>query len=147
MLRWLDFIGTLGCSKTEHIFVLLSQKINELPVVDKDVLGDRIYYSFLQSGVLFLLENDRVNQISFFIKSVESFAKYEGELPIDVELNNNETSIINILGLPSLSGGGKSDMLFGYINRWIKYDKGQYELHFEFDKTDLLCKVSLMIKE
>ncbi|MGV7960574.1 hypothetical protein QPK13_05460 [Photorhabdus tasmaniensis] len=147
MLRWHNFIDTLGCSKTEHAFVLLSQRINELPVVENDVLGERIYYSFLQSGILFLLENDRVSQISFFIKSAESFAKYKGELPINVELDNDETNILNTLGLPSLSGGGKSDMLLGYINRWIKYDKGQYELHFEFDKISLLCKVSLMIQE
>lgn len=47
MLAWNDLIDILGRSKTSHEFVYLPQKLNELPVFDEGVLGDRNYYSFL----------------------------------------------------------------------------------------------------
>lgn len=142
MLGWLDFIKMLGCSKLDGEIVLLPQSLNEMPVVEPDMLGDRIYYSFFQSGILFLLEKEKVSQICFFITPSEGFSTYIGELPISGGATEND--IITALGEPSSTGGGKSDMLLGYIERWIKYDKDDYALHIEFNQSALLSKVSLL---
>lgn len=143
MLSWNSFIQILGCLKTDSSFINLPHIFNELPDFDEGVLGDRNYYSFFNSGVLFLLENERVNQISFYIQEDEGFSIYKGELP--VPRNGQESEIIQWLGLPSSSGGGKLDKLIGYINRWIKYEKDSYAFHLQFDQNDLLCRVSLML--
>ncbi|CAM3590844.1 hypothetical protein RABR111495_01835 [Rahnella bruchi] len=140
MLPWNYFIEILGCSKFDDNFVELSEKFNELPSFDTGVLGDRNYYSFFQAGVLVLLENETVNQISFYIQPDEGFSAYKGALPF----KGLESEIIQLLGEPSASGGGKMDMLLGYINRWIKYEKEGYALHLQFDQNGKLCRASLM---
>lgn len=140
MLPWNYFIEILGCSKFDDKFVKLSEKFNELPSFDTGVLGDRNYYSFFQTGVLLLLENETVNQISFYIQPDERFSAYKGALPF----KGLESENIQLLGEPSASGGGKMDMLLGYINRWIKYEKEGYALHLQFDKNGKSCRASLM---
>jgi len=37
------------------------------------------------------------------------------------------------------------DMLLGYLNRWIKYEKDAYALHLQFDKNEKLCRANLML--
>ena len=54
MLMWNDFVEMLGCQKMDERFIHLSQEFNELPKRDESVLGDREYYSFIGSGILFL---------------------------------------------------------------------------------------------
>ncbi len=142
MLAWNDLIGMLGCSKTSNEFIYLPQKLNELPVFDEGVLGDRNYYSFFNSGVLLLLEDDLVNQISLYMQADEGFSVYTGELPLPA--NSCESEIIQLLGVPSATGGGKMDMLLGYLNRWIKYQTESHILHLQFNQNDQLCRVTLM---
>lgn len=142
MLAWNDLIDILGHSKTSHEFVYLPKKLNELPVFDEGVLGDRNYYSFFSSGVLLLLEDDLVNQISLYMQADEGFSVYVGELPLPI--NSSESEAIRLLGVPSATGGGKMDMLLGYTNRWIKYKFENYALHLQFNHSDQLCRVTTM---
>lgn len=142
MLAWNDLIEILGCSKTSNEFVYLPQKLNELPVYDEGVLGDRSYYSFFNSGVLLLLEDNQVNQISLFMQADEGFSVYLGEVPLPA--NGSESDIIQVLGSPSAMWGGGMDMLLGYLNRWMKYQTGNHELHLQFNQHDQLCRVTLM---
>ncbi|CAQ83259.1 MULTISPECIES: hypothetical protein [Photorhabdus] len=130
-------------SSVNNIFVLLPQDIGELPVVTTDMLGKRIYYSFFQAGILFLLENDLVTQITFFMKPEEGFSIYQGELPPGIGIDNKEKDVVEVKGKPPASGGGKPDMLLGYINRWIKYESNDYALHMEFAQDGRLAKISL----
>ncbi|MGQ8707884.1 hypothetical protein ACUTSW_18120 [Serratia sp. TSA_198.1] len=148
MLGWNEFIKILGCSQLDRSFISLPQVMNELPIVEPDMLGIRHYYSFIHSGVLFLLENEKIDQISFFIEPSENFSKYNGELPVKSASDRSENEIIDVLGPPSSSGGGeKADMLLGYMNRWIKYDENEYALHLEFNQSGALSKISLMAQE
>ncbi|MEM6160107.1 hypothetical protein AAH446_06045 [Erwinia sp. P6884] len=142
MLIWNDFIEMLGCSKHDEKFINLSSYFNELPSLDDGMLGDRNYYSFLKSGVLFLLENEVVEQISLYIQPGEGFNVYEGELPIPVD--GSESEITKILGCPSTSGGWKIDMPLGYTNRWVKYEKRSYALHLQFSRNNKLCRVTII---
>jgi len=142
MLIWDEFIKLLGCSKLESKFINISGDFNELPKVEGGVLGDREYYSFLHSGVLFLLEDEVVDQIIFYAEKVEGFSEYKGELPVSI--NSSEHEAVQILGHPLASGGGKMDALMGYIGRWIKYEKEGYALHLQFNQNDNLSRVTLM---
>ncbi|MFK0591614.1 hypothetical protein ACISSX_26355, partial [Escherichia coli] len=76
MLIWNEFIKLLGCSKLDSEFINVSSNFNELPIIEKSILGDRNYYSFLHSGVLFLLEDEVVEQITFYAKQDEGFSEY-----------------------------------------------------------------------
>lgn len=142
MLIWNEFIKLLGCSKLDGKFIEISSDFNELPAIEESVLGDRNYYPFLHSGVLFLLEDEVVDQITFYAKQGEGFSEYKGELPVSI--NSSEHEAVQILGHPSASGGGKMDALMGYIDRWIKYEKDGYALHLQFNQNDNLSRVTLI---
>lgn len=142
MLIWNEFIKLLGCSKFDNEFVNVSSNFNELPKIEQGVLGDRDYYSFLHSGVLFLLEDEVVDHIVFYTKQGEGFSEYKGELPLPI--NSSEYEAVQALGQPSASGGGKIDALMGYLDRWIKYEKEGYALHLQFNQNDHLSRVTLM---
>lgn len=142
MLVWNEFIKLLGCSKLDDKFVNILSSFNQLPKIDRSILGGRDYYSFFYSGVLFLLEDEVVDQIYFYTKQDDGFSVYKGELP--VKINSSEHEAIQILGYPSASGGGKMDTLMGYMARWIKYEKEGYTLHLQFNPSDNLSRVTLM---
>ena len=142
MLIWNEFIKLLGCSKLDSKFIDISSYFNELPEFEESVLGDRNYYSFLHSGILFLLEDEVIDQITFYTKQDEGFSEYKGDLPVPID--SSEYGAIQILGRPSASGGGKMDVLMGYIERWIKYEKEGYALRLQFNQNDNLSRVTLM---
>jgi len=141
MLTWNSFIDMLGVQKTDTRVVRLSQELNELPDIDESVLGDRTYYSFFRAGILLLIEDEQVDQISFYIEADEGFEKYKGELPFSA--GHTESEIVGILGSPSSSGGGKTDTLLGYIDRWVKYDNDKYSLHLQFSQNNILRRATL----
>ncbi|MEA3565113.1 MULTISPECIES: hypothetical protein [unclassified Enterobacter] len=142
MLMWNDFVEMLGCQKMDERFIHLSQEFNELPKRDESILGDREYYSFIGSGILFLLDNGMVDQISFYIEADEGFSEYKGDLPLSYGCSESE--VIHHFGVPSSLGGGAEDALLGYMNRWIKYEEKSYAMHLQFNKYDKLCRVTLM---
>nr|WP_314984263.1 hypothetical protein [uncultured Pantoea sp.] len=142
MLMWDEFINLLGCTRFNGKFINISTDFNELPEIEEGVLGDRSYYSFLQSGVLFLLEDKVIAQITFYAAKDEGFSEYEGGLPLSIDSSEHEA--VQMLGHPLDSGGGKMDALMGYIDRWIRYEKEGYTLHLQFNQSDRLSRVTLM---
>ncbi|CCF10792.1 filamentous hemagglutinin family outer membrane protein [Pantoea ananatis LMG 5342] len=142
MLIWDEFVNLLGRSKFDVKFVNISSDFHELPNIEESVLGDRKYYSFLQSGVLFLLEGEVIDQITFYTTKDESFSEYKGELPLSTDSSEDEA--MQILGHPLDSGGGKIDPLMGHIDRWIRYENEGYTLHLQFNQNDRLSRITLM---
>jgi len=142
MLIWDEFVKFLGRSKFDIKFVNISSDFHELPNIEGSVLGDRKYYSFLQSGVLFLLEAEVIEQITFYATKDEGFSEYKGELPLSIDSSEDEA--MQILGHPLDSGGEEIDALMGYIDRWIRYEKEGYTLHLQFNQNDRLSRVTLM---
>lgn len=142
MLMWSDLIGVLGRQIMSGEFINVSQKLNELPIIDSSVLGDRDYYYFYRSGVLILLEDSLISQISLYMQASEGFSVYAGELPLPAY--GCESDFIQLFGTPSATGGGRGDALLGYIERWIKYRVDNYILHLQFDRSDQLSRVTLM---
>ena len=105
------------------------------------MLCEVTYYSFLNAGILILVDDTCVSQISLFIEGSEGFSPYTGKLPF---YGDNESSIVKELGIPLKSGGGKPDALLGYLNRWVKYELEEGYLHLEFNQNGELSKVTLM---
>lgn len=142
MMGWDGLVEILGSSKASDKFIRLPQELNEFPIFDESVLGDRTYYSFLNSGILFLLVDDHVDQITLYVEADEGFSMYRGALPIPAD--SSEVEVAQLLGSPKLFGGGNTDMLHGYVNKWVKYDSGNFFLHLQFNRNDVLCRVTLM---
>ena len=150
MVDWAQFVISLG--KTEA-----SQEFNELriaigeeadissdPIEYNDPLGQTKYYSFTHSGIEIGFRKNVLNHIHFYFTKNEGYDDYKGKLISNICKGWNEEKIRNVLGTPSLTGGGKEDVLLGYINRWIKYEKDNYALHFQFNQNDKLSRVTLM---
>lgn len=141
MLKWKELKEILGCEKTEGKFISLPQMIGALPNISSDMLGEVTYYSFFDEGVLLLIDEKSVTQISVFIEPSEGFSSYKNEVPMHGDI---ESDIIDELGVPFKSGGGKPDPLLGYLNRWIKYKIEEGYMHMEFNQSGKLDKLSLM---
>lgn len=146
MVSWGFLRELLGCLISSSDFVSFPQHVRALPDVSSGVLGDVTYYSFLQAGILLIVEQQRLIQITLFVESSEGFERYLGELPDGLASGSDEASVIEKFGVPIKSGGGKPDSLLGYINRWVKYKDAVGFLHFEFNESGVINKVSLMLE-
>jgi len=143
MLSWNELKNLIGCGKTDGKFIMLPQLIGVLPNVASDILGEITYYSFFDAGILLLVDEKYVTQITLFIEPNEGFSAYRGELPVYAD---KENSIVSELGTPLKSGGGKTDALLGYLSRWVKYKNEEGCLHIEFNQNGALSKLSLMVE-
>ncbi len=144
-MKWQNFTAVIGSLQSSEGFNSFVVSTKEPPYISTSYLGDATYYSFFNFGVLLLIENLRLTQITFFIEELEGFSKYHGDLIIDA--TSTEQEIVKQLGNPIFSGGGYPDAFFGYINRWIKYEENAYFLHFELNASNKIAKVSLIAKE
>ncbi|MDN4629759.1 hypothetical protein QZH36_04375 [Erwinia sp. BC051422] len=150
MPGWIKIIDSLGKFEKSSEFIELNDAIGEVPILSEapaehnDPVGHTKYYKYVQSGLEIGLRKGVVNHIHFYFDGYEGYACFQGELLSGICSGWNEKSIRHMLGEPSASGGGKSDMLMGYLNRWIKYDKEGYALHLQFDQSDKLCRTSLI---
>lgn len=144
---WDDFVAAVGGSENSVVLGNLIKNINEIPVVELSPLGDRKYFSLFSSGVLFVIENGRVVQISFFIQPHDGFFTFRGDLPGGMNSAWVEEDIVSLLGSPVSAGGGRQDLLIGFVHRWIKYKLDGIYLHIELSKDSKLRKLSLMCTE
>ncbi|KAA5999778.1 MULTISPECIES: hypothetical protein [unclassified Pantoea] len=151
MPDWMKFIGSLGKVENSIEFIELNSTIDDVPIVSEDSkeyddpAGHTKYYKYVKSGLEIGFRKGVMNHAHFYFDGYENYAPFQGKLLSGICSSWNEKSVLRILGEPSASGGGNSDMLLGYINRWIKYEKESYALHLQFDQNDFLCRASLMI--
>ncbi|WP_241645606.1 hypothetical protein [Rosenbergiella metrosideri] len=150
MFGWIKLIESLGKDEKSNEFLELNNAIGEVPLIteDPEEYNDPIahtkYYKYLQSGLEIGFRKGIVNHIHFYFDEYEGYAPFQGKLLSEICSGWDEKSILKTLGKPSANGGGKSDMLLGYLNRWVKYDKEGYALHLQFDQSDVLCRASLI---
>ncbi len=57
--------------------------------------------------------------------------------------NSSLEQIIEVLGDPHEAGGGEKPPKAAYINRWIRYLRGDSQLRFEFQKSGALRAISI----
>jgi len=151
MVEWMNFINSLGKAEVSSEFIELNNTIGEAPLLSEDAkeyndpVGHTKYYKYIQSGLEIGFRKEVVNHVHFYFDGYENYGVFQGELLSGICLGWNEKFVLQVLGKPSDSGGGKVDMLLGYLNRWIKYEKDSYALHLQFDQNDLLCRASLIL--
>jgi hypothetical protein len=62
----------------------------------------------------------------------------------DLTANSTQKAVIQRLGTPDQTGGGIKIAALGYINPWIKYQRSDCQLRFEFDRDMSTMKVTLL---
>jgi hypothetical protein len=58
--------------------------------------------------------------------------------------NSTQNEVIQHLGTPDETGGGIKVAVLGYINPWIKYQRSDCQLRFEFDRDLRIKTVTLL---
>ncbi|WOS40862.1 hypothetical protein [Xanthomonas rydalmerensis] len=147
---WRRFISALGHRASSREVSGLLDEINEMPVVssDPDDNGDPSfgtqYYQFFRHGLEFGFRSNALSFIHFFIKDQDGFFAYKGKIFEVSGESLNESLIFVKFGPPKDFGGGKYDVLLGYIQRWIKYNINEHEVRFEILPDGGVWKVTLI---
>lgn len=151
MLIWTNFIDALGKPESAPEFSNLVFNIGESAIASEtpdeynDPLGKTKYFQFYRSGLELGFREGRLNHVHLYVQPHESYDAYTGELIQGMTCGSNEASVIQALGPPIARGGGKPNMLIGYVFPWIKYNQDFYAIRMEFDKNNMLRLVSLML--
>ncbi|WP_392551271.1 hypothetical protein RHO14_07190 [Orbus wheelerorum] len=150
MIEWTELVNALGKSENSIPFLKVKKVIGEKPKISEDPIEyndpeTSKYYKFILNGIEFTIIDNNVKQIHLYLtKNQDGYNQYCGELPSGIELSTSSISVIDLLGQPTLNGGGKDDKLLGYINKWIAYYvDDSYSLRFEFSPDDKLSAVTL----
>lgn len=61
-----------------------------------------------------------------------------------ISSTSTKRDVIKSLGEPDLSGEAREHRIFGPTPAWIKYQRDDCQLHFEFDEKDRVAAVTLM---
>jgi filamentous hemagglutinin len=153
MVEWIKFINALGKVETSKEFFELNFSIGELAKISEDLteyndpVGHTKHYKYVHSGLEIGIRGNVLNHIHFYFDGTDGYSVYEGKLLYEISSGWTENAVIQTLGKPVASGGGKMDMIIGYINHWIKYEMDIYALHLQFDQCEQLCRVTLMLSE
>ncbi|CAQ85084.1 MULTISPECIES: hypothetical protein [Photorhabdus] len=152
MVDWMQFINALGTTEVSKKFYDLNLAIEENaqlyedPSEYNDPIGHTKYYKYPHSGLEIGFRKDVLNHIHFYFNENEGYSIFKGNLMFGINSEWSEIEIIQALGEPSTNGGGKIDILLGYINRWIKYENEKYALHLQFDQNNFLYQATLMMQ-
>ncbi|MFE8049750.1 hypothetical protein [Brenneria goodwinii] len=150
MLDWTEFTSALGMTEMSKEFSQLSLSIGEKPQISddpaeyNDPLGHTKHYKYIRSGLEIGFRQNLLNHVHFYFDGYEGYSIFKGQLLSGVSFGWSEEAVVQVLGEPTVGGGGKVDMLLGYINRWVKYEKEAYALHMQFNQNNQLCRASLI---
>ncbi|WP_431022603.1 DUF5680 domain-containing protein [Erwinia rhapontici] len=150
MSEWKKFINALGKKEASSEFSDLEFSIGETAqksedsIDDNDAIGHTKYYKFFQSGLEIGFRENILNHIHFYFDNNDGYDVFTGELLCGIGSGYSEIAVRKALGEPDKNGGGKSDILLGYINRWVKYESEGYALHLQFNQEDQLCMASII---
>jgi hypothetical protein len=148
--NWDDLVRALGEPEGSATFTHLVSEIGEQPLISEDPseytdpLGHTKYYKFIKNGLEIGFRQDRFNHVHLYTQSDEGYGQYTGPLMDGIRSNQPESSIVQALGAPSTVGGGSRGLL-GYMNRWLRYERDNYEIRLEFTDKQQLRKVSLIL--
>jgi hypothetical protein len=62
----------------------------------------------------------------------------------NITTRSTRAQVTEILGAPTLTGGGEIRPLLGYIAPWIKYDRPDCQLRFEFSEDNTVRLVTML---
>ena len=103
-------------------------------VYDRDMKDYSI--ELKQNGVSCYLGNDHKLNTIFFHSKDDYYGDYLRELPFGIKFTFSYEDVIERLGKPDISGGGKGEVVCGiHIYPWVRYDYSNYSLHFVFPEN------------
>lgn len=147
---WNTCIAAISRGEHSPEFLAFCNLLSESPVLTtdpdeyNDPIGKTKYYKFLQSGVEVGFRNEKLNHVHFYIENTEEYAPFDGVLCYGLDKKSVEKDVIAVLGIPDASGGGKLDPLIGYMNKWVKYRKDDHFINFQFNKNNMLSRVTVI---
>ncbi|WP_380181043.1 hypothetical protein [Kalamiella sp. sgz302252] len=150
MISWEDFINALGKEENSSEFLNLCGAIGEIAEIseDSEEYNDPVsrtkYYKFFLSGIEMGFRHNILNHIHFYFDNADGFSTFKGSLLFGINIESTDKLIHQKLGEPVSCGGGKMDMLIGYINKWVKYQYKNYALHLQFNQLNKLYRSTLM---
>lgn len=150
MIEWIKFVYSLGKKENSVEFMALcsaireSAKISEDPDGYNDPVGKTKYFKFPKSGIEIGFRHNQLSHVHFYFESEDGYSPFLSLLQSGIGSGVSEHDVIQKLGSPTLRGGGKMDLLLGYINKWIKYDLEGFSINFQFNKHEVLCRATLM---
>ncbi len=145
-----QFADMIGLGRDSEDLVALMVAIGEVPIISKtpddfnDSAGATEYYKFINSGIEIGFRGEVLNHLHFYIQEHEGYGAYRGELFGVPFQDVSEADILRNLGGQDAQGGGRMDMLIGYVYRWIRYDRRVFALRAEFLENGKLRKLSLI---
>ena len=147
-INWKRYVDAIGIEENGKYFSELIVDMLEDPVVEDDPIGIDDFgwtrhYKFMKLGVEMGFRRELLNHIHFFLESDSVYDGYVGDLG-GIGYEWDEGVLIENLGVPNRSGGGKYDPLIGYVRKWVKYQMKGYSIHIEFSDSHRISQVSLM---
>jgi hypothetical protein len=153
MTSWVDLVAALRLGENEQAVTQVflkaeeSPEISETPESYNDPLGKTRFYKFFRTGLEFGFRLEKLNHVHFFVQSHEGYSAYTGDIFGKEAQAWNYQQIINQFGQPRKEGGGKVDMLIGYVQPWVIHDFDQYSFRVEFTADGGVWKVTLTGRE
>ncbi|QCX52222.1 hypothetical protein [Ralstonia pseudosolanacearum] len=147
-----QFSDVLGFGKDSQGVVALIAVIGEAPVISRtppdfnDPAGETEYYKFVNSGVEIGFRGGVLNHLHLYVQEHEGYGEYKGELFGMSPQEVSEADMLRKLGGQDAQGGGRMDMLIGYIYKWIRYERKEFALRAEFSEDKKLRKFLLIRK-
>jgi hypothetical protein len=142
-----NFIVLLGCSRSDAEVVRLIDEVGRQAAhtIDKEDGADDEYVEARSRGFCLYFDAGRLTSIFLYSEKKDpSYCRYALPLPLGISFGQSKPDVLLSLGKPSTEGGGKKDF-FGYVPKWIRYDKGAYSVHVEFSgEADIVQMVTLM---
>lgn len=127
---------------------LFKKYFSQIPLI-KD---ENIYYlSNKQEGIDVRLSNAlKITSINLFSGKYTDSEMFRNALPHGVDFSFSRSDVQNSFGMPTKSGGGNRNLLFGNIPVWDKYYLDNYSIHFQYSaderSIDLVTLMSLELE-
>ena len=112
-----------------------------MAVYDSDLKN--YFIELKRNGISFRLDNKQNLTTIFFHSKDGEFSQYTGKMPFSINFSLSYDEVLEKLGTPDSSGGGKGEIVFGLsINPWLRYEYGNNSLHFTFEADK--CSIKLI---
>jgi len=144
---------------SSELIALLSKPLGGAEVCSfiKSLSGDpeitrtenEVYYGFKRNGFSLLADgSERLVAVHMHFEREDGYERCVIRMPAGVEIEDRKDDIIDKLGPPSAWGGGGESAIYGLTPQWIRYDLGDYAVHFQFaDDGVAIALVTLMTRD
>ncbi|WP_433693517.1 hypothetical protein [Herbaspirillum seropedicae] len=147
-----DFVAVIGKRESSDDVRELFKNIHAHPLVSStsdeynDPVGATKYYQFIDAGVECGFRGGLFNHVHFYVQEHEGYRPYKGKIAGADASSLDIRSITTLWGNPATSGGGKMDLLIGYIHPWILYEMSDHVIRIEFSQDTSVYKLTLRSK-